>query len=100
MGLVVAAVVFIALFGATEGILRLVGYGHSPRFFYATRDAAGRRWWRENRWVTVPYFSSELIRRPQSIRLPQPKPEKTYRIFVLGSSAAMGDPEPAFSLAR
>lgn len=28
------------------------------------------------------------------------KPEGTYRIFVMGSSAAMGEPEPAFGFAR
>ncbi len=86
--------------GAAEGTLRLIGYGHSPAFFRQVQDAAGRRWWRENRWVTAPYFSPELVRYPQVIRLPVDKAPGTYRVFVLGSSAAMGDPEPAFSLAR
>lgn len=87
-------------FGFLEGGLSLVGFGHSTAFFRQECDAQGRRWWRENRWVTAPYFPPELIRRPQSIRLPVKKAPNAYRIFVLGSSAAMGDPEPAFSLAR
>jgi tetratricopeptide (TPR) repeat protein len=78
----------------------LFGFGHSTRFFREEVDAHGQHWWRENRWVTAPYFPPQLIRRPQAIRLPNPKPANTYRIFILGSSAAMGDPEPAFSLAR
>lgn len=100
LGLIVAVVVGLLSFGFLEGGLRLFGFGHSTAFFREVRDEQGRHWWRENREVTAPYFPPQLIRRPQAIRLPEPKPADTYRIFVLGSSAAMGDPEPAFSLAR
>ena len=100
LGLTVAVFAVVAVFGGLELVLRVVGFGHSTRFFRQEKDAAGRTWWRENRWVTAPYFPPELIRRPQSIRLADPKPANTYRVFVLGSSAAMGDPEPAFSLSR
>ncbi|MFT3869507.1 MAG: tetratricopeptide repeat protein [Nibricoccus sp.] len=99
-GLVVSIFVVGIGFGLLEAGLRLAGFGHSTSFFRQERDAQGVRWWRENRWVTAPYFPPELIRRPQSIRLPVEKAPNAYRIFVLGSSAAMGDPEPAFSLAR
>jgi tetratricopeptide (TPR) repeat protein len=34
------------------------------------------------------------------ITLPATKAEDTYRIFILGESAAMGDPEPAFGAGR
>ncbi|MBK9992294.1 MAG: tetratricopeptide repeat protein [Verrucomicrobia bacterium] len=100
LGLTVAVVVGVVGFGFLEGGLRLSGFGHSTAFFREERDAQGRLWWRENREVTAPYFPPQLIRRPQSIRLPDLKAANAYRIFVLGSSAAMGDPEPAFSLAR
>lgn len=100
LGLAVSLLVLVAGFGLLEGGLRLFGFGHSTAFFRQESDAQGVRWWRENRWVTAPYFPPELIRRPQSIRLPVEKAPNTYRVFVLGSSAAMGDPEPAFSLAR
>ncbi len=88
------------LLGATELALRIAGYGYSPHF--ARRSTRGNDIpvWRENRWCTAPYFSPELVRRPVPFSLPIPKPAGTYRIFVLGSSAAMGDPEPSFSLAR
>lgn len=99
-GLLTAAVVLAAAFALVEAGLRLAGYGHSARFHREVRDADGRRWWRENRWVTAPYFPAALIRRPQPFRIPAAKPPGTYRVFVLGSSAAMGDPEPAFSIAR
>jgi tetratricopeptide (TPR) repeat protein len=100
LGLTVSAIVAGLFFGLLEGGLRLFGFGHGSHLFHREKDAAGQAWWRENRWVTAPYFPPELIRRPQSIRLADPKPAATYRIFVLGSSAAMGDPEPAFSLSR
>lgn len=100
LGLTVASFAVVAGFGGLELVLRIAGFGYSTQFFRLEKDAEGRTWWRENRWVTAPYFPPDLIRRPQSIRLQNPKPAATYRIFVLGSSAAMGDPEPAFSLAR
>lgn len=93
---VVATLVVLVL----EAGLRVVGYGYSPRFVRTARFADGSRGWRENRWATAPYFSPALVRRPQPFRLPVTKAPGTYRIFVLGSSAAMGDPEPSFSLAR
>ncbi|HTL68748.1 MAG TPA: hypothetical protein VL200_13885 [Lacunisphaera sp.] len=88
------------LFGTLEAGLRLAGFGYSPHFFRRARADDGTPVWRENRWCTAPFFSAALVRRPQAVRLPATKAPGTYRVFVLGSSAAMGDPEPAFSLAR
>lgn len=83
-----------------ELALRLGGFGHDPHFFRQATAPDGQTVWRENRDFTVPFFGAALVRRPQPIRLPLAKAPGTYRVFVLGSSAAMGDPEPAFSLAR
>ncbi len=88
------------LLGGLELGLRAAGYGHSPHLFRKTQTASGETIWRENRWVTAPYFPARLVRRPPPIRLQGKKAAGTTRIFILGSSAAMGDPEPAFSLAR
>ena len=93
--------VFLALLlGGLEAGLRLAGFGHSAHFFRRVTLPGGETIWRENRWCTAPYFSEALVRRPQPVRLPEKKLPGTYRIFVLGSSAAMGDPEASFSLAR
>ncbi|PTY05592.1 hypothetical protein DB347_14565 [Opitutaceae bacterium EW11] len=100
LGLVTAAVFAVGLLLAVELGLRLFGYGHAPGFWRIEKSADGRRWIRENPWVTAPFFAPELVRRPQPFRLPERKPEDAYRVFVLGSSAAMGDPEPSFSMAR
>ena len=88
------------LFTVVELSLRLAGYGFSPHFARSVTLSAGEKIWRDNRWCTAPFFSPALVRRPLPFRLPAGKPPGTYRIFILGSSAAMGDPEPSFSFAR
>lgn len=93
-------VVALLLLLGSEGVLRLAGYGYSPRFVRRVDLPDGSRILRENRWCTAPFFSPELVRRPQPMRLPATKPGRTFRIVVLGSSAAMGDPDASFSLAR
>ncbi|ACB73816.1 tetratricopeptide repeat protein [Opitutus terrae] len=90
----------VLLLGSLELTLRLAHYGYSPHFAERALLPSGDSIWRDNRWCTAPYFSPELVRRPFPFRLPLTKAPGTYRIFVLGSSAAMGDPEPSFSLAR
>lgn len=97
---VLTAATTLLLLLALEGVLRMIGYGHSPHFIRQAKTSAGEVIWRENRWATAPFFTPELVRRPLPFRLPEKKAPGTYRIFVLGSSAAMGDPEPSFSVAR
>jgi tetratricopeptide (TPR) repeat protein len=41
-----------------------------------------------------------MIKTPQAYAIPAEKPAGTYRIFVLGESAAMGDPDPAYAFSR
>src|SRR5947199_278989 len=88
------------LFVAAPCALSEICYGSSQHFAGPTATDTGETIWRENRWCTAPYFSPALVRRPQAFRLPAKKTPGTYRIFVLGSSAAMGDPEAAFSFGR
>jgi tetratricopeptide (TPR) repeat protein len=97
---ILAAGALVLLFGGLEAGLRLADYGYSPHFARRVTLPGGETVWRENRWCTAPFFSPELVRRPQPFRLPMKKAPGTCRIFVLGSSAAMGDPEASFSLAR
>ncbi|HEY9155023.1 MAG TPA: hypothetical protein VIM69_07835, partial [Opitutaceae bacterium] len=60
-------------FGALELVLRVVGFGHSPKFWRREKDEQGHVWIRDNPWVTAPFFSRELIRRPVAFRLPEKK---------------------------
>ena len=79
--------------------LRLFGYGY-PTGFFLKSHAQGRDVWVENQKVTWRYFSPALARSPQPTAIAAIKPPGACRIFVLGESAAMGDPEPAFGFGR
>ncbi|MBN2069365.1 MAG: hypothetical protein JW739_06985 [Opitutales bacterium] len=98
-GMLIALIVFAAGFISLEMLLRICGFGYSGCYYRNTsvNDVASVR---ENRWFTAPYFSPELVRRPPPMLLPASKAPSTYRIFVMGGSAAMGDPEASFSMTR
>ena len=53
-----------------------------------------------NLFFPAPFFPPGMIKAPQVYAVPVEKPKGTYRIFVLGESAAMGDPDPAYSFSR
>jgi tetratricopeptide (TPR) repeat protein len=85
--------------GLLEIGLRLAVYGYSTAFFkviivgneelLVDNDKFG---WR--------FFPPELSRSPPPVRMSAQKPPGTFRIFILGESAALGDPQPAYSAGR
>jgi tetratricopeptide (TPR) repeat protein len=83
-------------FGAVELGLRWFGYGYPTRFFIGP-DEQGH--YRSNDQYGWRFFPRPLARRPLPQRV-TPKPPDTIRIAVLGGSAAMGIPDPAFGFAR
>ncbi len=82
-----------------ELLLRAFGVGYPTTFFLKT-EVNGRAMFIENQRFSRRYFPPGLERTPQPVMFPVEKPADTLRIFVLGESAAMGDPEPAYGLAR
>lgn len=82
-----------------ELILRLAGSGYSPDFF-TRRRIGGADCVVENDQFGFRFFPRDIARTPATIRFPAQKAPGTYRIFILGESAAMGDPEPAFGAGR
>jgi Flp pilus assembly protein TadD len=89
-----AAVVVFLL--ALEGALRFAGTGFTPRFFLRGEDGNLHA----NRNFGRLFFPERLVREGVAVRLTDPKPADTYRIFVLGESAAMGFPSPRFGFVR
>ena len=85
--------------GAVEIGLRLCGYGYSTSLFKRMRIGQ-EEFLVENDKFALRFFPPELARTPGPIRMKPSKPAGTYRIFILGESAAMGDPEPGFGAAR
>lgn len=53
-----------------------------------------------NLFFVAPFFPPGMIKTPQVYAIPAQKPAGTFRIFVLGESAAMGDPDPAYAFSR
>ncbi len=89
-----------ALFFLTVEIgLRLAGYGY-PTSYFIPWDIKGRPAYVENREFGRRFFPPGLERIPHSALLPADKAEGTVRIFVMGASAALGDPDSAFSMGR
>jgi tetratricopeptide (TPR) repeat protein len=91
--MVVSPVLFFALL---EAGLRLGGYGY-PTGFFVGPDANGA--FASNRQFGWRFFPRSLARTPAACLL-SAKPAGAVRIFVLGSSAAQGVPDPSFSVGR
>lgn len=87
------------LLGALEIGLRLGGYGYSTWLFKPLR-IGNEQFLVENPDFSLRFFPPELARTPGPIRMKPTKAPGTYRIFILGESAAMGDPEPGFGAGR
>jgi tetratricopeptide (TPR) repeat protein len=84
--------------GSAELVLRVSGYGYPPGFFVRWR-VADRTVYLPNQHYGEHFVPKELSRTPEPCAL-GPKGASTVRIFVLGGSAAYGDPEPAYGFCR
>jgi tetratricopeptide (TPR) repeat protein len=87
------------LLGVIEAGLRLAGYGFNPALF--KRITINReQFYVNNESFSLRFFPPQMTRGLGAIRIPVHKPAGTYRIFILGESAAVGDPEPAYGAGR
>jgi tetratricopeptide (TPR) repeat protein len=85
--------------GILEGSLRLLGVGTNPSFFLETR-VNDRAVFVDNQRFGRFFFPPSLVRHPAPIQFDAVKGTNTLRIFVMGESAAMGDPDPFFGFGR
>ena len=83
--------------GLLEAGLRLFGYGHPTDFLL---PCEGGRTWTANRQFAWRFSPPSLAAEPDFFKIPAEKPPGTCRIFILGESAAMGAPDPAYSFGR
>lgn len=95
------AMILVPLFAILllEICLRIVDAGY-PAGFFLKRKINGETFFTENEKFGWRFFPSQIARRPFEILLPPSKSPDQYRIFVLGESAAMGDPEPSYGFSR
>ena len=87
------------MLGGTEAGLRLAGYGFNPNLFKTIHIGTGE-FFVNNDDFSLRFFPPQLARFPGPIRMAVKKSADAYRIFILGESAAMGDPEPAYAASR
>ena len=95
----VAVLMPVLLIGAIEGVLRALDVGF-PTDATVPCMLKGHAASCYNLFFPAPFFPPGMIKTPQAYAIPADKPAGTYRIFVLGESAAMGDPDPAYAFSR
>jgi tetratricopeptide (TPR) repeat protein len=97
--LAAAILIPVLLLALTEGALRLFHVGYSTSLMEPC-VVHGQPTSCYNLFFAAPFFPSGIIKTPQFFSMSPQKPAGTYRIVVLGESAAMGDPDPAYSFSR
>jgi tetratricopeptide (TPR) repeat protein len=85
--------------GAVELGLRIAGFGY-PTSFTIACEVGGVPSRCDNPDFSRTYFPAALARPPIPFSFPRDKSEGAVRIFVVGASAAQGDPDPTFGPAR
>lgn len=89
----------ILLVALIELTLRMAGAGY-PTSFLLAQTHRGNAVFVQNNQFGWRFFGRDLARWPYPLVIPQTKPANTVRIFVLGESAARGEPQPDFGLSR
>jgi tetratricopeptide (TPR) repeat protein len=85
--------------GATELILRVIGFGY-PTGFLLSSERDGHPVLVQNNRFGWRFFGPAMARIPEPFCIPRLKAPDTVRIIVYGESAAQGDPQPDFGLSR
>ncbi|MGB7295625.1 MAG: hypothetical protein WBC70_08555, partial [Candidatus Aminicenantales bacterium] len=79
--------------------LRIFGYGFNPSAIVPHRWD-GRPAFADNSRFPWLFFPPQISRDFDPFIFLSPKPEKTFRVFIIGGSAAQGVPDGAFSFGR
>lgn len=93
-GILLASPLFLLL--ACEGVLRLFGFGGYDPVFRKAGDVASGSLFITDQAGAISYFFANRSRPGYNdqYQFVQPKPTNTFRIFIVGESAAKGYPEP------
>jgi tetratricopeptide (TPR) repeat protein len=97
---VLAALIIPALLlGMTEMALRVLDVGF-PTSVTVPCTVGDKPAACDNMFFASKFFPPHMIRLPRPYAVPQGKSPQTFRIVVLGESAAFGDPEPSYGFSR
>jgi tetratricopeptide (TPR) repeat protein len=97
--IIALTVIPILLLLLVELSLRIVGFGF-PAAAVIKCEADGGDAYCDNVKFGWRFFPPNIARESDPFIFPADKPDDTYRIFVLGASAAKGEPDPAFCFGR
>ena len=89
----------VAILAIVEVSLRIAGVGFSTSLLVPC-TVKGNPASCYNLFFATPYFPAGMVQTPRLYSIPATKSPGTYRIFVLGESAAMGDPDSAYGFSR
>jgi tetratricopeptide (TPR) repeat protein len=95
----VGIAITLMVMGLVEGSLRIAGIGY-PTSLLTPCTVQGKAASCYNLFFAAPFFPAGSVQTPRLYSIPAEKPPGTFRIFVLGESAAMGDPDPAYGFSR
>ncbi len=95
------AMIFIPLIilGGIELGLRVVGFGY-PTDFFSRIQIGGLDYYVPNERFGFRFFPPAIARTATLFRFPVEKATNSYRVFLFGESAAMGDPDPSYGMGR
>ncbi|MBN2012692.1 tetratricopeptide repeat protein [candidate division KSB1 bacterium] len=96
---ILTVIIPILLLLMLEAGLRIIGYGY-PTSFFIRRNIEGQTVYTDNLKFSQQFFPPPLARPSCHMVIPADKPEGTFRIFMLGGSAAMGDPDFSYGVSR
>lgn len=85
------------IFAAVETLLKICGFGYATTFFVRSSDGTH---YESNREFGRQFFSHQNAIVPEPVQFPVVKASGTFRIFILGESAAVGTPDPSFGFGR
>jgi tetratricopeptide (TPR) repeat protein len=97
--LVSVVLVPVLFFGLLEAALRIAGYGFPPTAIIKSK-VNGAMSCHDNVKFSWQFFPRNIAREFNPFIFPSKKPDNTYRVFIMGGSAAFGTPDPAYSFWR
>jgi len=98
-GVTLSVLAPLIVIGGLEIGLRVEGYGYATSYFKRI-TIRNEEFFVENDKFGLRFFPPALARSPSPLRMPARKAPGTYRVFILGESAALGDPRPAYGAGR
>src|SRR5271154_3335358 len=95
------SMIFVPLFvlGGVELGLRLAGYGYDTHFFRKIQ-IKGHDFYMPNEKFSYRFFPPAIARTTTPFKFAAEKATNSYRIFLFGESAAMGDPDATYGMGR